>query len=85
MQAPIPRDLTDEVASSQVKLLYRNALVGALVTSLTATLLVWMQAQGSLSDAALPWLIYVLVVCALRIALAMAYARLAKLPQQTAL
>ena len=83
MRSSVPKELADEVANAQVKLLYRNALIGALVTALTATLLVWLQAQGPLSSAVLPWLIIVLVICALRLALAMAYVRMAK-PAQTA-
>ncbi|OGA00881.1 MAG: hypothetical protein A3H35_18570 [Betaproteobacteria bacterium RIFCSPLOWO2_02_FULL_62_17] len=85
MQAPIPSDLADEVASAQVRLLYRNALTGPSVTAATASLLVWLQAQGSLSAAALPWLICVLVVCILRLTLAILYRHLARLPKQAAL
>ncbi len=85
MQASIPTDLTDEIASAQVRLLYRNALLGAAVNALTATLLVWLQAQGKLSVAALPWLIYMLVTCALRLVLTILYNQQAQLPGQAAL
>jgi signal transduction histidine kinase/CheY-like chemotaxis protein len=85
MQASIPSHLADEVASAQVRLLYRNALTGATVTAATATLLAWLHAQGSLSKAALPWLGYVLGVCLFRLALTILYRKQAQLPRQAAL
>ena len=85
MQASIPPHLTDEVASAQVRLLYRNALLGNAVTATTASLLVWMQVHDSPPGIALLWLGYVLGICALRLALAILYRQQAQLPTQATL
>lgn len=85
MQASTPTSLSDEVASTQVRLLYRNALLGTVVNVVTAWLLVWLHTHGSLSGAALPWLIYMMSISALRLVLAFLYRQHAQLPKQTAL
>lgn len=84
MQANIPSELAVEVANTQVRLLYRNALTGALVSASVSILLVWLQAQGPLSDAALPWLITMLAISTGRVILALAYTRNSRLPGETA-
>lgn len=71
----VPADLAEEVAGAQVRLLYRNAFTGAVVNACTSSLLVWLQAQGSLSEAALPWLIAMLLISTARVLLAALYTR----------
>lgn len=75
MHSMIPSGLENEITRAQVRLLYRNALTGAIITSSTSALLLWLQAQGPLSDAAFAWLVAMLSISAARVVLAMLYVR----------
>ncbi|MFM9969863.1 MAG: ATP-binding protein [Burkholderiales bacterium] len=75
MGPKIPSEFAGEVASEQVRLLYRNAIPAALVTATTSILLVWLQAQGHFPEGALTWLIAMLSITVIRVVLALCYAR----------